>query len=40
MHARVQVMPNLVPPVTNKDEALAYKGRILDAFKGTDFTPS
>lgn len=32
-------MPNLVPPVTNKEEALAYKGRIMEAFKGTDFTP-
>jgi len=34
-----QVMPNLVPPITNKEEALAYKARILQAFKGTDFDP-
>ena len=33
------VMPNLVPPVTTKDALLSYKNRILEAFKGDDFTP-
>lgn len=33
------VMPNLVPPVSSKEEVLAYKQRILDATKGDDFDP-
>lgn len=33
------VMPNLVPPVSSKEEVLAYKQRILEATKGDDFDP-
>ena len=33
------IMPNLVPPVSNKDELLAYKMRILEATKGHTFNP-
>ena len=33
------IMPNLVPPVTNKDELLAYKQRIIKACKDDNFTP-
>jgi len=33
------IMPNLVPPVSTKDELLAYKTRILDATKGYTFKP-
>ena len=33
------IMPNLVPPVSTKDELLAYKTRILEATKGHTFTP-
>ena len=37
---RAIIMPNLVPPVTNASEALAYKNRILDAVpQGENFTP-
>ena len=37
---RAIVMPNLVPPVTTTELALAYKGRILDAVPtGDDFEP-
>lgn len=37
---RAIVMPNLVPPVTNKAQALAYRQRILDAApSGSDFEP-
>src|SRR3977135_880521 len=33
-------MPNLKPPVTNTDQALAYRRRILDALpSGTKFEP-
>ena len=38
--ARAIIMPNLQPPVTTTDQALAYRQRILDALPaGTDFTP-
>jgi len=33
------VMPNLVPPVSTKQEVVDYKNRILEATKGDDFTP-
>ena len=33
------VMPNLVPPVTTKEELIAYKTRILKACNGETFTP-
>lgn len=37
---RAIVMPNLVPPVKNREEALAYKQRILAAApEGSDFDP-
>ena len=37
---RAIVMPNLVPPVTNKALALAYRQRILDTLPSdTDFNP-
>lgn len=37
---RAIIMPNLVPPVTTADDALAYRGRILDALDTeADFTP-
>jgi len=37
---RAIVMPNLVPPVTNREQALAYRERILAAVpKGNSFTP-
>lgn len=37
---RAIIMPNLVPPVLNADQALEYKQRILEkAPKGSDFTP-
>jgi len=37
---RAIVMPNLVPPVTNADLALAYRRRIIQAIPaGQDFTP-
>ena len=33
------IMPNLVPPVSTKQEVIDYKNRIMDAIKGDDFTP-
>ena len=33
------VMPNLVPPITSKEELLAYKSRILKACEDEAFTP-
>ncbi len=37
---RAIVMPNLVPPVVTGAEALAYRGRILEALpEGSDFEP-
>lgn len=33
------VMPNLVPPVSTKDEVIAYKRRIQDACHSSDFEP-
>jgi dihydroorotase len=33
------IMPNLVPPVTTKEEVLAYKSRILSAVGDESFTP-
>lgn len=38
--ARAIIMPNLTPPVTTVEKALAYRQRILDAVPaGIDFTP-
>jgi dihydroorotase len=37
--ARAIVMPNLVPPVTTPDMAVAYRARITAALNGADFTP-
>ena len=38
--ARAIIMPNLVPPVTTVEMALAYRQRILDALPaGSDFQP-
>ncbi|MBV8874025.1 MAG: dihydroorotase [Metakosakonia sp.] len=40
IYARAIVMPNLVPPVTSVEAAIAYRQRILDAVPaGHDFTP-
>jgi len=36
---RAIVMPNLVPPVTNKEQALAYRDRILRAASDSSFNP-
>ena len=37
---RAIIMPNLVPPVTNGDEAMAYRGRILEKVpSGLAFDP-
>ena len=33
------IMPNLVPPVSTKEEVIAYKQRILDAIGDEKFTP-
>jgi len=33
------VMPNLVPPVSSKEEVLAYRTRIIAAIGNEDFTP-
>ena len=33
------VMPNLVPPVTTKEDLLAYKKRIIEACSGDNFEP-
>jgi len=38
--ARAIIMPNLKPPVTTVEQALAYRQRILDALpEGSDFNP-
>ena len=38
--ARAIVMPNLRPPVTTTEQALAYRARILDAIpRGLEFQP-
>jgi dihydroorotase len=38
--ARAIIMPNLKPPVTTTEMALAYRGRILEAVPdGQEFTP-
>ncbi len=38
--ARAVIMPNLVPPVTTVDAAIAYRDRIMAAVpQGCDFTP-
>jgi len=40
LYGRAIVMPNLAPPVTTVDAAIAYRQRILDAVPaGHDFTP-
>ena len=36
--ARAIIMPNLAPPVTNVEQAAAYRDRII-AATGPDFTP-
>ena len=36
---RAIVMPNLVPPVTTKAQALDYRARIIEAAGGASFTP-
>jgi dihydroorotase len=33
------IMPNLVPPITTKEELLAYKNRIIEACNDNSFTP-
>jgi len=33
------IMPNLVPPVSSKEEVVAYKKRIMDAIGDEKFTP-
>ncbi len=33
------IMPNLVPPITTKEELLAYRSRILEASNCPSFTP-
>ncbi|WP_373028620.1 dihydroorotase [Sulfurovum sp.] len=33
------IMPNLVPPVSSKEEVIAYKQRIMDAVDNEKFTP-
>jgi len=33
------IMPNLVPPVSSKEEVIAYKKRILSAMGNEKFTP-
>ncbi len=33
------IMPNLVPPVSSKEEVIAYKGRIMEAIGDEHFTP-
>ena len=33
------IMPNLVPPVSTKEEVIAYKQRIMDAIGDEKFTP-
>ncbi len=36
---RAIIMPNLVPPVTDAEQAMSYRDRILDAARGHDFDP-
>ncbi|MFN2361653.1 MAG: dihydroorotase [Marinobacter sp.] len=36
---RAIIMPNLAPPVTDTEQAMAYRARILDAAGGHDFDP-
>ena len=33
------IMPNLVPPVSTKEELLDYKNRIVEAIQTDTFTP-
>ncbi len=33
------IMPNLVPPITTKEEVISYKNRILEAIADDKFTP-
>jgi len=33
------IMPNLVPPISTKDDVIAYKRRIIDAIGDEKFTP-
>ncbi len=33
------IMPNLIPPITTKDELIAYRERVIDASKDSSFTP-
>ena len=33
------IMPNLIPPVTTKDEVVSYKQRIIEASKDNSFNP-
>lgn len=33
------IMPNLIPPVTSKEELISYRGRILEAIGDDNFTP-
>ena len=33
------IIPNLVPPVSSKEEVIAYKARIAKAVGNEDFTP-
>jgi len=33
------IMPNLIPPITTKEEVIAYKNRILEAIGDDNFTP-
>jgi len=37
---RAILMPNLVPPVRTREDAIAYRGRVMAALpKGSRFTP-
>src|SRR5690554_6445532 len=36
---RAIIMPNLVPPVMNAEQALAYRSRIVQHAEGTSFDP-
>ncbi len=33
------IMPNLIPPITTKDELITYRERVIDASKDSSFTP-
>ena len=37
--ARALIMPNLVPPVVTRADAIAYRTRIMEAVGGASFTP-